>query len=547
MTQATPTEFPVQWPQPEDAQLFWMQDAVHLPNALTPLDASMVQTAFTAGATRAISRLSMPITALRAEVFNGYTYLAPVPATGTADELAQRFAEMQRLTMELGATVLQDWRETFEPQILALCDEVLDFDETRHTLVEHARHIVDCHDRLTTAWEIHMRVNIPPMNAVFGLEEFLASVLDDEAVAASRQLLQGFDNKTIEMGRALWELSRWVRADPAFAELVGRAGAVDDVASSGHARATEFAPRWQAFMDSYGWRCNRFMEIGFPSWREDPSTALQQLQRFVAAADADDPYVEHRRQAAERDRLVEELAARLPAEAVPQFRGMLALAQQYIPIAEDHNFTIDQKFHTVVREGVLRLGRRLVAEGLLDVPDDPFYIHLEELAAFADGGALPSRETIRERRAEHARQSAITPPTVLGTPPPADAPPDPLVTKFFGLGLPPKMEAKTLHGMAASPGVAEGIAKIVITLDEADKLEPGDVLVCRATMPPWTPLFGIAAAVVADTGGPLSHCAIVAREYGLPCVAGTQVGTQEITDGMRLRVDGGKGTVEILS
>jgi pyruvate,water dikinase len=543
----TPLDFPIQWPRPEDAQLFWMQDAVHLPNALTPLDATMVQAAFTEGASRAISQLSMPISGLRAEVFNGYTYLAPLPVTGSAEELAQRFSEMQRLTMELGATVLQDWRETFEPRVLALCDEVLSFDDAA-ALTDHARHVASFYDRLTTAWDIHMRVNIPPMNAVFGPEEFLASVLDEEAVAASRQLLQGFDNKTIEMGRALWELSRWVREDGALAELVEHAGTVDDILGAQQPRASEFAVRWQTFMDSYGWRCNRFMEIGFPSWREDPSTALQQLRNFVTSPDADDPYVEHRRQAAQRDRLVEELAARLPADALPQFRALLPLAQQYIPIAEDHNFTIDQKFHTVVREGVLRFGRRLAGEGLLDAPDDAFYLRLDEIRALASDGRLaPTRETVHERRVEHKRQSAITPPPVIGTPPPADAPPDPLVTKFFGLGLTPKIEAHTIHGMAASPGVAEGVAKVVISLDEAGKLEPGDILVCRATMPPWTPLFGIVAAIVADTGGPLSHCAIVAREYGLPCVAGTQVATREITDGMRLRVDGGAGTVEILS
>lgn len=428
-----------------------------------------------------------------------------------------------------------------------MCDEILGFDETTRSLREHARHVADCHDRLTTAWDVHMRVNIPPMNAVFGLEDFLASVLDDAAVAASRQLLQGFDNKSIETGRMLWALSRSVREDGAFAEIVERAASIHDIAGSGHARASDFATRWQTFMDVYGWRCNRFMEIGFPSWREDPSTALQQLRRFVAAPDTDDPYAEHRRQAAERDQLVEALAARLPDDAVPQFRGMLALAQQYIPIAEDHNFTIDQKFHTVVREGVLRFGRRLVAEGLLEAPDDPFYLELDEIRALADGGSVPARELVRARRAEHARQSTLTVPIVLGTPPQADAPPDPLVTKFFGLALPPRVEARTLHGLAASSGVIEGVAKVVITLDEADKLERGDVLVCRATMPAWTPLFGVAAAVVADTGGPLSHCAIVAREYGLPAVVGTQVGTKEITDGQRLRVDGGAGTVEILS
>ena len=91
-----------------------------------------------------------------------------------------------------------------------------------------------------------------------------------------------------------------------------------------------------------------------------------------------------------------------------------------------------------------------------------------------------------------------------------------------------------------------GIAKVVLTLDQSDKLEDGEILVCPMTMPAWTPLFGVAAAVVADAGGELSHCAIVAREYGIPCVAGTKVGTEAIKDGMRITVDGDAGTVEIL-
>ena len=85
-----------------------------------------------------------------------------------------------------------------------------------------------------------------------------------------------------------------------------------------------------------------------------------------------------------------------------------------------------------------------------------------------------------------------------------------------------------------------------MTLDQAGKLQAGDVLVCRMTMPAWTPLFGVASAIVADAGGPLSHCAIVAREYGIPCVAGTQVGTGVIPDGARIRVDGSTGRVQVL-
>ena len=102
-----------------------------------------------------------------------------------------------------------------------------------------------------------------------------------------------------------------------------------------------------------------------------------------------------------------------------------------------------------------------------------------------------------------------------------------------------------INGIGASSGTVQGRAKVVHTLSEASKLQPGDILVCEMTMPPWTPLFSIASAVVADTGGVLSHCAIVSREYGMPCVVGTLVGTAVLQDGMLLTVDGSQGIVRI--
>jgi len=107
--------------------------------------------------------------------------------------------------------------------------------------------------------------------------------------------------------------------------------------------------------------------------------------------------------------------------------------------------------------------------------------------------------------------------------------------KFFGVPPEPSRD----------PDIIPGTAKVVRSLAEASKLEKGDIMVCEMTMPPWMPLFSIAGAVVADTGGPLSHCAIVSREYKMPCVVGTVIGTAVITDGMTLTVDGAKGIVRI--
>ena len=196
---------------------------------------------------------------------------------------------------------------------------------------------------------------------------------------------------------------------------------------------------------------------------------------------------------------------------------------------------------------MLQLGDKLVAEDALGDREDVCYLTYEEIVELAEGGdSSQLAETVRGRRQDFLRQRTITPPPGIGTPPPADMPPDPIVTKFFGFGVEQDDDPTTVTGYPASSGAVTGVAKVVMTLDEAGKLEPGDILVCRMTMPAWTPLFGVVGAVVSDAGGPLSHCAIVAREYGIPCVAGTQVGTSLLKDGMRVRVDGSTGIVQIL-
>lgn len=540
--QSAATEFPIVWNDPADEQLFWFHDNLHFPLPQTPLNATLFQTAFEIGACAAISKLSMPIEGLRTTMQNGYLFLGPVPVHGDPQQLAARFGEMQRLTMELAPTALQDWRETFEPQVLAAADRILSFDYTGSSTREVATFATTFKPALADVWDTHMRVNIPTMNAVFGLEALLGEVLGEDAIPQARQLLQGFPNKSTALGQASWGLSRWIRSTAGLADAVlgarVRGGQVE--LGGDHPAAAEFRQRFDAFLDEFGWRSDVFAEFGSPSWREDPSTPLVQLKDYVRLDDAADPFAAHEQQAADRDRLTSELEARLPEELRAQFNGMLHMAQQFLPISEDHNFTIDQKFSVVIRHGVLQLGDKLVADGALGDREDVCYLTFEEIEALAAGGETSQlADLVRTRRQDFLRQRTMTPP-------PADMPPDPLVTKFFGFGIQQDDDPTTVTGYPASSGVVTGVAKVVMTLDEAGKLEVGDILVCRMTMPAWTPLFGLVGAVVSDAGGPLSHCAIVAREYGIPCVAGTQVGTSLLKDGMQVRVDGSTGIVQIL-
>jgi pyruvate,water dikinase len=200
-----------------------------------------------------------------------------------------------------------------------------------------------------------------------------------------------------------------------------------------------------------------------------------------------------------------------------------------------------------LRRFCLSVGQRLVSKGILDRPEDVFFLYKDEVRQ-----ALSSRKDYRgdvsERRARFGEAGQIVPPDHLGEATPAN--PDPffiaIVDKMLGfLPIEPSTDPSILTGVAASPGTAQGKAKVVRSLVEASKLQQGDIMVCEMTVPTWVPLFATVRAVVADSGGILSHCAIVAREFGLPAVVGTRVGTTALKDGMTITVDGTRGMVRI--
>ena len=184
---------------------------------------------------------------------------------------------------------------------------------------------------------------------------------------------------------------------------------------------------------------------------------------------------------------------------------------------------------------------------MLERADDVFFLYKKELRE-AIKGSGEWRELVRQRRDSLTESSRIVPPFHLGEPTPANA--DPffiaIVDKMLGL-LPvePSTDPDVITGVAASPGSVQGTAKVVRSLVEASKLQQGDIMVCEMTVPTWVPLFATVSGIVADSGGILSHCAIVAREFHLPAVVGTRVGTEVIKDGMLVTVDGTKGMVRI--
>jgi len=313
-----------------------------------------------------------------------------------------------------------------------------------------------------------------------------------------------------------------------------------------------FLAEIRAYLEMYGKRANTWFMLAETPWIDDPTPVVRNLKDYITQPDRD-PDAEMAALAAEREAAVAQARTQLqgyPQSVAEQFEFLLQAAQAGTVLQEDHNFWIDYRSTYEMRQVVREFARRFAAAGVIDAEDDIFFLTFDEIRAVAE--ALPerkARDIVAERKAEMARFADVRPPFALGTEPPSPPPDNPIgraIGKFFGGPPPAATEPGVLKGNAGSRGVVRGTAKVVRSLAEAEKLRPGDILVAETTAPPWTSLFAIAAAVVTDPGGILSHCAVVAREYMIPAVVGVGMATAVIQDGQLLEVDGSAGTVRII-
>jgi pyruvate,water dikinase len=193
---------------------------------------------------------------------------------------------------------------------------------------------------------------------------------------------------------------------------------------------------------------------------------------------------------------------------------------------------------------LLEHGRELVATGRIERPDDLFYLHHSELLALAEGQSQDWWALVRQRRAAYAREERrVQVPRLLlsdgqafyeGVAPPEDE------------DLLSESGERLLAGSPVSPGVAEGLVRVVLDPGQS-QLAPGEILVCPGTDPAWTPLFLLARGLVMEVGGMMTHGSVVAREYGIPAVVGVSRATTRLRTGQRIRVDGSSGQVVVLA
>lgn len=536
------SSFPFAWSRSEHRDLFWFRDRMHFPHPCTPLSASLDGPAFAEGATAGYRALGAPV---RIHVFtpHGYWYLAPELAAPMDDLPRIRGEAMARLLPALTRQV-ELWEREYQPEAMRHNAALRDTDYAALPDRALAARLDDIRASRARMWDIHMRAVGPVVAAAGQFVRLYEETLGPDGGAYV--LMQGFPNKSVESGTRLWELSRLAAEQPAVRDAIlslppRRALAALEAAAD----ARPFRDAFGAFLDEYGWRSDAF-ELADPAWVEDPAIPLVLLREYLRKGEDADPAAREAQARRQRERLEQDVDVRIAGHPQEQlFRFLQQVARQYVPIQEDHNFYIDQMHTALLRRPLMDAGRRLAAAGGLASPDDVFFLTVDELQeALLDPGR--DRRTLVASRRE-ARRAAfdLEAPDSLGAPPPEPLMQDPMFGSFYGQTRRASYGARVLVGIPAAPGRVTATARVLRSLDEAGKLEAGDVLVCEMTMPPWTPLFSSVSAVVADTGGALSHCAIVAREYGVPCVVGTGNATRVLQDGLRVTVDGGAGTVTV--
>ena len=537
-----PDDFPVTWDSEEEASSLWRWDDIHNPLPASPMSVSISDESMGQGSSKGARELKRPARGPRKRI-NGYSYSANAPDTLSAAE-----REAQRLATE---RAIDNTRHRWDSEFLPAVEQNLRYMrgiDLQDASDERIRELLDEFMEINAHhWYIHSMIVFPLTVAVEQTADLYREIMGRVPDEEPYLLFQGIDNKTIEADLAVQTLAKQASDVPEVLRALQQDGPVEAVTDRllESVEGREFVAKIDHFLAVYGYRPTGFDYV-FPSWIEDQSFLMLNLRSYVSTPPKD---VKSEMTALRKE--ADQMQGRVldKAQDVQRFQFLTAYerARELWPLKEDHAFYIDQGTMATIRILIVEMGSRLAAKGVLDNPDDVFYISLPELKTAMEGSAasdLMSR--VEGRRAESERFSEVIPPRFLGTLPPdgvAGAQPE-----FHRMMGPLQIDgleagAGVLRGVAGSRGTATGPAVVVRSPDEFGKVKAGDVLVCTSTSPTWTPLFGTVAALVSDSGGALSHTAIVAREYGLPAVVGVRYGTSTISDGQVVTVDGTSGAV----
>jgi pyruvate,water dikinase len=539
-----PTELRFEAPGPG----FWELDPVHFPRPATQYWIEVHPAAFKRGSSEFARSYGMLIDALEMAYVNGFGYkiVRAVPET----ELPQRFQRAEEVfRRKFWREQLRDWNETFKPTSMKAHRELQSVDPDGLSDDALVAHLTRCRDHHAEMLYQHMRFTAA---AIVPTGDFLAHVGDWTGLPPAELLglMRGAAPVSAGASEQLGQLITAIRRDPRAQQLLDSADDPGRVLEALHSLDRGTGAALSAYLDLVGYRLLDGFDISNPCALELPDALRRAIRAAVAGTGADASDVEGR---------IADVRGKVPEMHRTEFDGLLEEARLTYPIRDERGVFSDIWASGLMRRAALEGGRRLAGKGRIHDAAHFVDAGVEEMRSLLSGAGGPSADELAKRAEYRASHSSKEAPAVLGPPPPP--PPDPsglppaaarmmratdiALNALFGSSEAPH-EAHMLRGLAASRGVYEGPARRVSHPSEFDRIIRGDVLVTESTTEAFNILLPLLGAIVTDSGGLLSHSAIVAREYGIPGVVGTREATGRIADGARVRVDGDAGEVTVL-
>ncbi|MCW5653685.1 PEP-utilizing enzyme [Hydrogenophaga sp.] len=569
--------------RPSEDQRFWFADSMHWSRAVHPFDSIGAEAVYYGCGVNGARSIVLPAAlGLDVRMVNGYVYICPMPVTDPA-EIERRLGIFQERAGHYYKNwdhLYAQWKEKmtvvvrrmkalrFEPLPEIEPIEVVTEGKGRSVswdLVENYHRLVN---DFFLVWQYHFEMlglGYGAYLVFFDLCKRAFPEIQDQTIARMVAGVEGIAFRPDDELRRLAKLAVELQVD---AGLTVRGDADDMLAGL---RATPAGVRWvEAFHAVRDPWFNYFAEYGFlhdqETWNQNLSIPLQGIARYIellrAGEDIDRPIAKLHE---DRDEIAAEYRALLAPEEVGPFDEALALSRNVFPYIEEHNIYVEHWTHSVFWEKVRDLAGVFVKAGFFQQESDLYHLNRFELdqalfdmvESWAIGvparGVQHWRGEIAARRKIMAALRSTTAAPAYGMPPSEVT--DPFAIMNYGVTTERVQEwlsqsgegaSSRLQGIPASPGVVEGVVRVIRHEDELSQLQPGEILVAAITAPSWASAFSTISGVVTDIGGMMSHAAIVCREYGMPAVVSTGFATARLESGQRVRIDGYKGTVMLM-
>ena len=553
---------------------FWQREDTHYPYPLSPMSRVLLD-AGNASIKLVAADFSLLTEGIEFREIGGWVYQRMVPLGGKdmpftppawVMSLLIRLVPQMRskikgaievIRTDKAGSYIERWHNEWKSELTRDIAKLRNVDLADLSDEDLDRHIGDVISFFGRSLDIHTRLNFAVLIALADIGFICRDSLgwDERKIF---DLFSGLSEKSSEPARRLAELARMARERAAIRNLLER---LDIDAAQRLANVDkDFTRAFSSYQREYGARALS-LDMADETLAEAPLLILRlirdQLIRDYDPA-ANSTALEHKRTAIATE--ARKLLASRSAEEQEHFERAFKRGERAYPIREDNQFYTVSSPMALLRYAMLELGRRLADRKQIERRDDVFFFELEE-ARKALRTTDDLRSFVERRKGEREWVEKHPGPKSYGKNP--GPPPSlkalPSEAKFLNEGLlwalnlvfgtshagHKQTSDKKFHGIAASPGRYTGLVRIIMNESEFNKIQPGDVLVCPITSPVWSVLFPSVGALVTDTGGILSHPAIIAREYRIPAVVGTTNGTTLLRDGQKVTVDGNNGSVEI--